>query len=208
MSESERPPDAGPADAGGVTSLTLLGRVRGNDEEAWRRLVFLYSPLVFSWCRRAGLRSEDAADLLQEVFASVARAIAGFDRREGGAFRAWLWTIARNKLHDHFRRLQGGPEATGGSDAQRLLLEVPDEMPGEPPDASDPGSAASLLRRALELVRGDFEPRTWEAFYRATVDGQPAGALASELGMSVAAVYQAKARVLRRLREELGSLLD
>jgi RNA polymerase sigma-70 factor (ECF subfamily) len=203
MADSERAPDAG-----GTTSLTLLERARANDDEAWRRLVFLYSPLVFSWCRRAGLRSEDAADVLQEVFIAVSRALAAFDRREGGAFRAWLWTITRNKLHDHYRRQQAGPEAAGGSDAHRRLLDIPDEMPGEPDDASDPGSAASLLRRALELVRGDFEERTWQAFYRATVEGQPAGTLASDLGMSVAAVYQAKARVLRRLREELGNLLD
>jgi RNA polymerase sigma-70 factor (ECF subfamily) len=58
------------------------------------------------------------------------------------------------------------------------------------------------------LIRGDFEDRTWQAFHRAAVEGQPAAALAAELGMSVDAVYQAKARVLRRLREELGNLID
>jgi RNA polymerase sigma-70 factor (ECF subfamily) len=208
MSERDPAPGAGQRDPGVNTSLTLLERVRANDAEAWRRLVFLYSPLVHFWCRRAGLHEADAADVLQDVFLAVAGAVAGFDRRAGGAFRAWLWTITRNKLRDHFRRLKDRPEAAGGSEAHRRLLDVPDEEPAAPADPSDPGSATALLRRALELIRGDFEERTWQAFYRATVEGQPAAALAAELGLSVDAVYQAKARVLRRLREELGNLID
>jgi RNA polymerase sigma-70 factor, ECF subfamily len=63
------------------------------------------------------------------------------------------------------------------------------------------------MHRALELVRRDFADQTWEAFWRVTVAGQPAAEAAAELGTSVADIRQAKSRVLRRLREELGDLL-
>ena len=77
-----------------------------------------------------------------------------------------------------------------------------------PEDPSGPGLRDGLLHRGLELVRADFEERTWQAFWRCTIEGHPAAEVAADLGMRVDAVYQAKARVLRRLRQELGDLLD
>jgi len=59
----------------------------------------------------------------------------------------------------------------------------------------------------LELVRGEFEERTWQAFWRAAVQGQAPADIATDLGMSPAAVRKVKSRVLRRLREELGDLI-
>src|SRR2546425_622239 len=87
------------------TSSSLLERVKARDADGWRRLVRLYSPMVFDWCRQRGLQSEDAADVLQEVFQAVFQHVADFRRdRPGDSFRGWLWTITQNKLHDHFRR--------------------------------------------------------------------------------------------------------
>ena len=60
--------------------------------------------------------------------------------------------------------------------------------------------------RALELVRAEFEPRSWGAFWRVEIDKQTAKDVAEELGMTPAAVRMAKSRVLRRVREELGDL--
>src|SRR4051812_19850568 len=97
---------SGPTPASELTSASLLDRIRADDPEAWRRFVQLYSPLVYSWCRRAGLNTEDTADLTQEVFRSVAGHVGSFRRdRPGDTFRGWLWTITRNKLRDFFRRM-------------------------------------------------------------------------------------------------------
>lgn len=187
-----------------LTSLTLLERVRGRDEDAWRRLVSLYGPLVLRWCSRSGVTGLDADDVQQEVFQAIATGLESFRRdREGDSFRGWLRGITRNKVHDHFRRRAKHPEAQGGADAHLQLGQVADqEWPeDEAADLSD------LYQRALELVRSDFEPRTWEAFWRAAVEGQRPDLIAAELGVSSAAVRKAKSRVLRRLREELGELL-
>jgi RNA polymerase sigma-70 factor (ECF subfamily) len=188
-----------------ATSAGLLERVRANEPEAWGRLVRLYSPLVYAWAKRCGLKNQDAADVLQDVFHAVARAVGQFRRdHAAGSFRGWLWVITRNKVRDHFRAR--GVEAVGGSDMHEQLQAVPEEEP-ESWSAGGECGRAGLMRRAAELIRDDFEPHTWQAFWRLAVEGQPARDIAADLGMSPEAVYQAKARVLRRLREELGGHL-
>jgi RNA polymerase sigma-70 factor (ECF subfamily) len=201
---SEPPLSAGTPSAG--TSPTLLERLRGNDPEAWERVVRLYGPLVLFWGRRAGLNEADAADVLQDVFRSVSAAIGRFRRdRETDTFRGWLWVIARNKLRDHFRAAAGQPVAAGGTDAQDRLAQVPED---EPDSAADTEPSRALLHRALDCVRAGFEEQTWAAFWRTTVDGISPADVAAELGVGLASVYQAKSRVLRRLREELGGVID
>ena len=83
---------------------TLLRLVRDRDPEAWRRLVHIYGPLVYQWCRSRGLQPSDAADVMQAAFHAAAANIGQFEGSAGaGSFRAWLWTIARNKLRDFYR---------------------------------------------------------------------------------------------------------
>lgn len=192
--------------AGSDTSSRLLARLRARDGGAWDRLAELYGPLVFYWCRRFGLQDQDAADVLQEVFAAVA---AGLDRfqHEQGRFRGWLWTIARSKIHDHFRRRSGRPAASGGTEAQHRLAQVPEKLPDDSTDQGLRCEHKAIVHEALQMVRGDFAERTWQAFWRVTVAGQSTADVAADLGMSVNQVRQSKSRVLRRLREELGDLM-
>ena len=56
-------------------------------------------------------------------------------------------------------------------------------------------------------MRAEFESKTWQAFWRVTVDGLATASAAAELGLSGPAVRMAKSRVLRRLREEVGELI-
>jgi RNA polymerase sigma-70 factor (ECF subfamily) len=191
-----------------TTSPSLLARVQTNQAGAWERLVELYAPLVYHWCRRGGLGPEDTADVFQEVFRSVAEHVAGFRRdRAGDTFRGWLRTITRNKVHDHFRRQQGQPRAAGGTDAHLRLLATPEPAWSED-DPEEEGLVGQQVRRALETIRPEFEERTWQAFRMVQLEGQDGPAVAAALGMTPGAVRKAKFRVLRRLREELEGLLD
>jgi RNA polymerase sigma-70 factor, ECF subfamily len=195
---------------GSGTSLSLLQRIRNGDSSGWRRVVDLYSPLVFYWCRRWGVEGADADDVAQEVFAAAAQSIDSFRReRAGDTFRGWLRAICHNKAVSFWRGRECHPEAPGGSEAWQRLQEVaaPDpSAPAEDPEESEQSSA--LFHRALGLLRSEFEERTWQAFWRVTVDAQPSAAVAAELGMSANAVRMAKSRVLHRLREELGDLVE
>lgn len=187
-------------DPGNTCSTSLLERVKAQDPAAWQRLVGLYGPLVYRWCRQGGLRAEDAADSVQEVFRSVATGIIEFRRdRPGDSFRGWLWTITRNKVHDYYRQHGKQPEAAGGTQQQWLTqLSQP-----EPPDGIEATSDVSLVHRAMEAIRGEFEDTSWEAFWRMTVQSHSSAEIAADLGLSKSAVRQAKYRVLRRLRREL-----
>jgi len=190
------------------TSLSLLARANRNDAQGWRNILELYSPLVFFWCRQSGLNREDSADVLQNVWQAVSSNLNQFQRQKPGAFRAWLWTITRNKLNDHFRRQPVEPQALGGSTARQFLQELPESEPESYIAQSSVDGSGDVLRRSLDLIRNDFESHTWSAFWLSAVDGETAQAIAERLQMSLAAVYQAKARVLRRLREELAGLQD
>lgn len=187
------------------TSRTLLGKVRADEPAAWDRLVALYGPLVLKWCGRWSLQESDRADVFQEVFRSVAQHISQFQRqRAGGSFRGWLWTITRNKVHDHFRRLQNEPAGEGGTGAATRWAMLPAESLGSESAPGEPAPDHGLCRRALSLIQCEFEPRTWQAFWRTAVEGQAAALVGEELGMTAGAVRVAKSRVLRRLRDELG----
>src|SRR4051794_40890843 len=101
------------------TSRTLLRQMRADDPAAWERLVSLYAPLVWHWCQRAGLPLQDAADLAQEVFQSVATHVHHFHRDQpGDTFRGWLRRITTNKVLDHLRKRRLQPDAAGGTEAK------------------------------------------------------------------------------------------
>jgi RNA polymerase sigma-70 factor (ECF subfamily) len=193
---------------GDVTPLSLLERARRKDPDAWRRLVELYRPLVLFWCvGRGRLAAADAEDVAQEVFAAVAGHLADFRRdRPDDSFRGWLRVITRNQLLMHRRRSEGKPRGEGGSQALRNLNEVADPLAG--PEEEEKELFRQVYRRALELVRPEFEERTWQAFWRTVIDERATAAVAAELGTSLAAVRQAKSRVLRRLKQEVGDLVD
>jgi RNA polymerase sigma-70 factor, ECF subfamily len=191
----------------GATSRSLLERVQADDESAWEKLVGLYGPLVYRWLRRWDLPEHEAADVFQDVFQALAKHIAGFRKEKAGdTFRGWLRRITDNKVRDHFRKLGRQPGGEGGTEAQLRLASLPDLGSAEGDDSVAGHEEAGLLRAAVELIRGEFEARTWQAFWLTAVEAKSPAEVAGDLGMSPGAVRVAKSRVLKRLRDELGGL--
>jgi RNA polymerase sigma-70 factor, ECF subfamily len=187
------------------TSLSLLGKVADNDRDAWQRLVTLYSPLVCHWCRQGGLQGDEIQDVVQEVFAAVATSLKTYQiDRPSVSFRGWMRGIARHKLLDYLRRRPSPPE--GGTDALRRLNEIPGPT-AEHDLSEDDGEIHRLYRRALDLVRVQFEDKTWKAFWLVVIENRSPIEVASELGMTPNSVRQAKSRVLRRVKDEVGELI-
>lgn len=182
------------------TPVSLLLRLRQPGEpEAWRRFVRLYTPLLYHWTRRAGLQSQDADDLVQDVLLTLVQALPTFRYDPQRSFRAWLRTILMNKWRAGQRRPQPALRQEPAGD----LVD-----PAEADPFWEVEYRQQLAGRALRLIQTEFQPTTWKAFWEYVVQGRPAAEIAAELATSVAVVYSAKCRVLRRLREELHGLLE
>jgi RNA polymerase sigma-70 factor (ECF subfamily) len=184
-----------------TTSFSLLEQLRRSpDEAAWARFVHLYSPLLFGWARQAGLGERHAGDLVQDVFVILMKELPHFEHDPAHSFRAWLKTVVLNRWRNQIKRQARGPVHPG--DAFLADVPAPDDSLFEEQEYR-----RQLLRRALELLRDQFQPATWKAFHEHGMNGRPAAEVASELAMTVGAVYAAKCRVLGRLREHLRGLL-
>ena len=182
-------------------SSCVLGQVKAKDPRAWERMVRLYGPMIYRWARRAGLQSADSADVVQEVFRAVALYIAEFEaERSAEGFRAWLWTITKNTLTDHFRK-QSGMGGASDDPFEATVAHEP-ELP-EPDDLQTPSPDVAMVHRVLQNIRADFDDSTWDAFWQMTVLNRTSAEAAETLGMTKSAVRQAKYRVLKRLRAEL-----
>lgn len=191
-----------------VTSLSLLGRAKANDEDAWSQVVHLYGPLVQKWCRRAGLSDEDTADVFQETFKTVSRHIADFvPGRSVASFRSWLKTIVRTRTIDHYRKSQRYVDAVGGTAAQALISEVPDPL-GDDSEEEAEADDALVVHRAMDMIRGEFDPRNWSAFEEVALKGRSASEVARELNVAAQTIRQANYRIRRRLRLILEDLVD
>src|SRR5262249_30780274 len=180
--EAPTPPEAGGQAA---PSLTLLHRLQANEPAAWDFALKLYGPLVRVWCARLGVWGADAEDVAQEVFKAAVTGLAGFRRdRPGDSFRGWLYAVTRNLARRHQGRAARGPSAGGGTGALQLLQQIPE--PEEPTEAEVASDRATLLRTALELVRGQFEDKTWQAFRLTVLEERLPDEVAPLLGISPA----------------------
>ncbi len=189
-----------------TTSISLIERVRRHEDDAWKRLVDLYAPLVFTWCRNWGMRADECPDLLQDVFSAVAQGITTFRREKSeDTFRGWLRVIAKNVVRQHLRKQARQPRAAGGTVAHQQLEQLDRPTPNEA--SSEKIEQQLLYQRALEMIQTEFEPATWQAFLACVMENRTAADIAEELGMTPGGVRQAKYRVLRKLRIEFGDLL-
>jgi RNA polymerase sigma-70 factor (ECF subfamily) len=210
---SVRPPDSQDNTADEQSSAvsiasSLLVRLKGQDNQSWQELHFLYSPIIGQWLRRARIEENDAADLEQEVFQSVWRKIGDFQRDgSGSTFRGWLWIITQNKIRDMFRRRNKAARGEGGTDALLRInrIATPDDDESSECPVPDDDENRELIRRAIQLVKRDVKPETWDAFWLTAVEGLSAADVGERLQLKVGTVYTARSRVLTRLREVLGS---
>jgi RNA polymerase sigma-70 factor (ECF subfamily) len=183
------------------TRLSLLVRLRDSaDAEAWHTFVEVYAPAVFAFARRNGLQAADASDVTQEVCRKVSQAMRSFQYDpDRGRFRAWLFSVVRNQLR-MFRRTQA--RRPPGSP---LVADVPDDSAAETWDLE---CRRRLFAWACQRVKPGVSPATWVAFWRTAVDGASGESAANETGLSPAAVYLAKSRVLAKLREAVAGVED
>ncbi len=191
------------------TSLSLLAQIRQSpDADSWNRLVDLYAPLIRVWLRTYDVQDSDANDLVQEVLLAVSKDLSKFDHGgQPGAFRGWLKTILVNRLRKFWRARDRHPRAHGGSNIDARLAQL-DDPASEISKIWNRQHDQYVLRQLLDLTEPHFAPKTWKAFCRVALEGAKPEAVAQELEISLNAVFLAKSRVLRRLRQESEGLIE
>jgi RNA polymerase sigma factor (sigma-70 family) len=169
------------------------------DQEAWGEFLEIYGPLVYRLAAAKGLQHADAEDVVQQVFSSVARAVDRWQPdAERARFRTWLTTIAHHAIINALSR-RPRDRASGDTAERELLAEC----------AADSAESQTLLlesRReifqwAARRLSKEFEPQTWQAFWLTAVEGREVDDVASSLDKKPGAIYAARSRVMRRLKQ-------
>lgn len=190
--------------AGPTTHSSLLLRLRdARDEEAWSHFVRVYTPLVYRYARRRGLQDCDAGDVAQDVLRAAVRDAGNLDGiHRRGSLRSWLFTVAHHKVYDLQKDRHKHAAATGESTMLALLNELPSR---EDREAWEREHREQLFAWAAEQVEAECSPTAWQAFRQTAVEGRAPATVAQELGMTVAAVYLAKSRVMARLKQQIST---
>lgn len=183
-----------------TTPPSLLDKIRDHDDsQAWESFCDVYSPMLYDFCRKRGLQSDDAADVVQESLLRVAKGILKFEYDPTkGRFRDWLYTIVRNEVC----RMATKRKKSYGFSA------TDDELAGKEDREWNEHFYDHILKSALERIRPRFEPDTWDAFIRVWLENQAANDVAKKLERTLNFVYLSKSRVIKRLRLEVQQLAD
>ncbi|MCI0681061.1 MAG: sigma-70 family RNA polymerase sigma factor [Gemmataceae bacterium] len=188
------------------TRVSLLMRMRDSqDREAWGEFVQRYAPLIHAYGRHRGLQDADAADLAQEVLRCVARSAAEFRYDPArGSFRGWLYTVTRNELRKMAVRNDRQASGTGESAVRQILEQQPDVATDEAEWTRE--YQRNLFHWAAAKVRPEFRETSWQAFWRTAVVGHDINAAATELNVTVGAIYIARSRITARIRQEIEAV--
>jgi RNA polymerase sigma factor (sigma-70 family) len=186
------------------TRPSLLVRLRkSGDTEAWNLFVEVYGPLIYGRCRRHGLKHEDAEDVSQKTFSKIAKAMMKFEYQPArGRFRHWLGCVVNGEINRFLRKAGNIPEETG--DYATL-----DNLESRPEDSAWTEEFNSrVMQMALARCRPHFEDATWQAFELIWLENCSVSDVAWKMKQSMAWVYLAKSRALKRLWQEVVELTE
>lgn len=188
-----------------TSTLLLDGLKQAGNQQAWQEYVDRYRPMLVSYAGRFGLAASDADDAAQQSLMEFYHAYqAGSYDRARGRLRDWLFGIARNQMLNLRRKNAVHSERMAAAVAGGGLDELADE--GRSSAVWDEEWRAAVMRQCLAEVRAEVQPATFEAFDLFACQGWPAEKVAQQLGMTANAVFGAKRRVLRRIRELLPAI--
>lgn len=190
-----------------ITSTNLLAGLRDSkNEEIWREYVGRYRPLLVRYGMRLGLKEVDAEDAAQLTLVTFCRAYQeGKYDRERGRLRSWLFAIAKNQILTWHRRMPDREvQFEETSSRSHILDQIGDE--DKLSELWDQQWREAVLQQCMAAIRREVEEKTYRAFELFAAQGRDAESVGAELGMTANAVFSAKRRILRRLRELLPEM--
>jgi RNA polymerase sigma-70 factor, ECF subfamily len=180
-----------------TTTGLLAGLYDSDNQEIWEEFDRRYRPILIGFLHRMGLNDTDAADVAQETLTCFVQDYRRhkYDPRQG-RLRSWLIGIARCRLAD-MRRLAGRRRELRGESAFDTLSE--DDVAG----AWEAEERQFILEQAIADLRQNtrLTERTITAFERVMLRSEPIERVSAELGLTPQEIYNAKNRVVEKLRE-------
>ena len=170
---------------------------------SWDEFHERYGELLYRYARGRGASHADAEDVVQEVEMYLFKAMEGFEYdATKGRFRSYLRSAV---VHSMGRKAAKLARERPGLDPRILDYATADK------EATADGEwerewRLHRLRWALRSVADEFEEKTLQAFQLHALAGISVDETGDRLGLSKASVYQAKSRVLKRVRERLEAL--
>ena len=187
------------------TRSSVLAAVADTGNEAvWRRFFDLYAGFVFSIARSKGLADADADDIVQIVFADLARNLPAFTYdREKGRFRAYLSGLTRWRINDRLRYGKRDVELKASfMEEAKACASAADE------DFEEREWQAAALEEALRRMKPDVRPGHYAAFVASAIEGQDTETVARLHGISSDNLYQIRKRLTVKLRETVAQVLE
>ena len=182
-------------------SSALKAAADTGNTAAWNRLFDLYSGFIFSIARHKGLNETDADDIVQVVFADLARNLPTFEYdRAKGRFRSYLSGLVHWRVNDRLR--------SGKRDAElKASFWEEAKAAGGDDDFSEREWQSAALEEALRRMKPSVRPRHYAAFFASAVEGQDTDAVTKLYGISRDSLYQIRKRLTVKLREKVAEVL-
>lgn len=179
------------------------------DQRSWDEFYRTYWRLIYSVAVQAGLREQEAWDVVQETVLTIAKQAKKNLYDPGrGSFKTWLWNVTRWRISDQFRQRRKDTASAAESDAGD---QAPPDFAADSSDSSfekiwEREWQENMMKAALERVKMKVSPRQFQIFDYNVIRGMRAGEVHKKLGVSIAQVYLAKHRVGSLLNKEIRYL--
>jgi RNA polymerase sigma-70 factor (ECF subfamily) len=194
------------------TRKSLIARLDNwEDQRTWDEFYQTYWRLIYAVAIKAGLRSEEAFDCVQETILSIAKQSKKklYDP-EQGSFKTWLMNMTRWRINDQFRKRKKDTAMIEGEWADDRKTAVIDRV--EDPNGDvlerlwDVEWKKGIADAALSRVKAQVSPKQYQIFDYYVIRQWDADKVQQKLNVSMAQVYLAKHRVGAVLKKELAKL--
>ena len=199
------------------TSWSLVARLKNvGDQDSWAEFDEIYRPLILGIAVKAGLREDEAQDVVQETMASMSKNIQGFVAEPThGSFRAWLLNMARWRIKDQLRKRLPHSAGSGSPTTDTARTPTVERVP-DPSDADltalcDQEWRVRLREEALKKLQLEVKAEHYQIFHLLTVEQKSVETVARMIGRNRAQIYLIKHRVgnvlqrlVKRLEKKLG----
>ncbi len=170
-------------------------------------IVKTYSDRLIRFIRKRVARSEDAEDILQEVFYQLAEA----DRmtKSIDQVASWLFTVARNRITDLYRKKKPDflPEAFFEEEDDPEINALGDLL-ADPGDSPEIVYLRSLVMEEVENSLNSLPVEQREVFEMNELEGLSFKQISEMTGEAVNTLISRKHYAVLYLRERLGILYD